>query len=85
MMKLHAFVKYGSNQGVLLFPHRHKDGNFVVSMTRFKKDYKLVSHEDHLIAWLEKGYRLRMSNSDRGIRAPSLIAPQNIYRPVCLA
>jgi hypothetical protein len=67
----------------LLYPHLHEDGNFVVSQTRFIKDYVYVSDEAELERWLLKGFRLRMSNLEAGIAAPSLIEPRKIYRPVC--
>lgn len=81
---LHAFVARGQHAGRLLYPHRHRDGAYVVSMTRFEQDYVRVIDEADLLGWLEKGYRLRMSNVDEGITTPSLIAPGAIYRPVLL-
>lgn len=79
---LHAFVTRGPNTGTLLFPHRHEDGLFVVSPTKFSKDYTRVADAADLLAWVEKGFCLRMSNPDAGIRAPSLIEPKAIYRAV---
>ncbi len=81
---LHAFVSRGPKAGIILYPHRHRDGGYVVSMTRFEKDYIEVTDSSELLGWLEKGYRLRMSNKDGGIPAPSLIEPGAIYRPVKL-
>jgi hypothetical protein len=81
---LHAFVSRGPNKGQLLYPHKHDDGAYVVSMTRFERDYERVTDPAELLAWLQKGYRLRMSNSGAGIVAPSLIKPDAIYRPVSL-
>jgi hypothetical protein len=79
---LHAFVSQGKNTGQLLFPHRYKDGRFVVSMTRFERDYVRISGVDELLRRLEAGYSLRMSNPEAGITAPSLVEPEKIYRPV---
>jgi hypothetical protein len=79
---LHAFVSRGPNAGTLLYPHKHEDEAYVVSMTRFERDYIRVTDPDDLLGWLEKGYRLRMSNPAAGVPAPSLIAPSAIYRPV---
>lgn len=79
---LHAFVRRGAKEGTLLHPHRHRDGCFVVSKTRFEKDYIRVPEEADLVDWLEKGYSLRMSNADGGVKQPSLIEPRKIYRPV---
>lgn len=81
---MHAFVSRGPKAGTLLYPHQHKDGSYVVSMTRFEKDYVHLADLDEVLGWLEKGYRLRMSNKSGGIPAPSLIAPEAIYRPVRL-
>jgi hypothetical protein len=70
--------------GTMLYPHQHDDGAYVVSMTRFERDYKRVRDPGELLGWLEKGYRLRMSNPAAGVPAPSLIAASTIYRPVKL-
>ena len=72
---LHAFVSRGPKVGTILYPHKHRDGSYVVSMTRFEKDYIQVEDCNDLLGWLEKGYRLRMSNKDE---------PGAIYRPVTL-
>jgi hypothetical protein len=82
--RLHAFVSRGVNKGALLCPHKHEDGAYVVSMTRFERDYQRVWDPGELLDWIEKGYRLRMSNPAAGVSAPSLIAPSAIYRPVQL-
>ena len=80
----HAFVARGPKAGMLLYPHKHRDGGYVVSMTRLEKDYIHVTDLAELLGWLEKGYRLRMSNKDGGVASPSLIEPGKIYRPVLL-
>ena len=80
--KLHAFVARGKNAGTILFPHLHADGSYVVSKTRFEKDYIRVDDPADLLSWLERGYSLRMSNRDDGVAAPSLIHPKAIFRPV---
>jgi hypothetical protein len=81
---LHAFVSRGANAGTILYPHQHRDGRYVVSMTRFEKDYIYVDDGVELLGWLEKGYRLRMSNKDGGVPAPSLIEPGAVFRPIRL-
>jgi hypothetical protein len=79
MVKLHAIVKRGKAIGTILSPHAHEDGSFVVSTTRFEKDYIRVWHEADLSAWIKKGYKLRMSNpSVKNHRSPSLITPASI-------
>lgn len=75
---LHAFVSRGARSGELLFPHKHEDGSYVVSKTRFEADYIRVTSEAEIMPWLEKGYGLRMSNLTNGITAPSLI-PRSRY------
>lgn len=79
-----SFVARGALAGTRLLPHKHRDGCYVVSMTRFERDYIRVADPADLLSWLEKGYRLRMSNKDGGVPAPSLIDPGAIYRPVRL-
>jgi hypothetical protein len=81
---LHAFVSHGARSGELLFPHKHEDGAYVVSKTRFEDDYVRLANETEILPWLEKGYGLRMSNPDKGIKAPSLVTPESIFRPVAL-
>ena len=83
-LSLHAFVSRGPKAGTLLYPHQHKDDTYVVSMTRFEKDYVHLTDLDGVLDWLEKGFRLRMSNKQGGVPAPSLIEPGAIYRPVRL-
>lgn len=79
MAKLHAVVKRGKAIGTILTPHVHEDGAFVVSRTRFEKDYIRVWHEVDLPAWIAKGYKLRMSNpSIKNHQSPSLITPTSI-------
>ena len=82
--RLHAFVSSGKHAGAVLYPHLHRDGTYVVSMSRFERDYVRIEDPTELLSWLEKGYRLRMSNPEAGVSAPSLIEPRGIYRPVCV-
>ena len=51
-------------------------------MSRFERDYVRVLDPDQLMSWLQKGYRLRMSNPAAGVNQPSLVAPGAIYGPV---
>lgn len=79
MKKMQATVKRGAAIGTILTPHRHPDGMYVVSMTRFEKDYIRVAAEADLPDWLAKGYHVRMSKpSVASHKAASLIAPASI-------
>ena len=49
---LHAFVARGPKTGTLLYPHKPRDGSYVVSMTRFEKDYIKVANSADLLDWL---------------------------------
>lgn len=71
-MNVTAVVKRGKNSGKLLFPHKYADGSYVVSETRFEKDYKRVYTIAEAVEWLRRGHRLRMSNPTEKI-PPSLI------------
>lgn len=81
-LHLHAFVSRGAKLGEMLFPHVHEDGTYVVSKTRFEDDYVHLTDPRDILSWLEKGYGLRMSNPDKGIKSASLITPKSIYRLV---
>jgi hypothetical protein len=80
-IQLRAFVTRGPDVGTVLFPHKHEDGKYVVSKTRFKRDYKRIS-EKEILAHLENGHSLRMSNPNEGVSPTSLISPKSIFRPV---
>lgn len=76
---LRYIVKRGRGTGTVLTPHKHEDGAFVVSPTRFEADYIRVTSINDVIVWLSKGYSVRMSNlSSSTHRAPSLISPSSI-------
>jgi hypothetical protein len=77
-MNIYALVKRGKHEGKMLLPHRHKDGMYVVSATRFEKDYIRVETLDEVLKYISEGYSARMSNLDEGVAAASLIAPSAI-------
>lgn len=81
---LHAFVARGPNTGTLLFPHKHRDGMYAVSPSRYETDYTRVANPGDLLKWVEKGFCVRMSNKGVGVAAPSLIEPGAIFRAVQL-
>ncbi len=79
MRKLRYVVKRGRSVGTILTPHLHEDNHYVVSLTRFEKDYQRVKDEKDLPEWVSKGYSVRMSNpSVKSHRSSSLIAPASI-------
>lgn len=79
MPRIYTVRKRGKYKGYVLTPHKNKDGHFVVSMTRFSKDYLFVTDESELREWINAGYSLRMSNTlFDGTKGPSLISPESI-------
>ena len=79
MKKIRYTVKRGRSISTVLSPHQHEDNHFVVSLSRFKKDYVRVKNEADLLDWIAKGYSIRMSNPDvKSHRSPSLISPGSI-------
>lgn len=79
MKKLRFTVKRGRSAGTVLTPHLHDDKHFVVSLSRFKKDYIRVKEESQIATWVAKGYSVRMSNPNvASHRSPSLISPGTI-------
>lgn len=79
MRKLRYVVKRGRSVGTVLTPHLHEDNHYVVSLTRYEKDYQRVKDEKTLPEWVSKGYSVRMSNpSVKSHRSPSLITPGSI-------
>lgn len=77
--RYYALVTSGREKGIRLYPHRYQDGSYVVSRTRFERDYIRIASVDEIGSYLDKGYSLRMSNPDSEYhRSPSLIAPSSI-------
>ena len=72
-------VKRGNETAVTLVPHVHKDGKYVVSLTRFKKDYIRLNSIAEVQEYLDLGYKVRMSCRDsKNHKAPSLISADAI-------
>ena len=79
MKKIRYIVKRGKYVGTVLTPHLHDDNHFVVSLSRFEKDYVRVKSEADLLDWITKGYSIRLSNPDvKSHRSPSLISPSSL-------
>lgn len=77
-MKIIARVGRGKNAGVVLRPHLHKDGAYVVSMTRFEKDYIRITNLHDVADHVKKGFSVRMSSPEDGVSAASLVSPGSI-------
>lgn len=78
-MKLEFVVKRGAEPGIVLVPHRHEDGRYVASMTRFEEDYVRVESLRELAILAKHGFSIRMSNPhSEQHRAPSLISPASL-------
>ena len=79
MKKLRYIVQRGEEPGVVLTPHRYKEGYYVVSMTRFEQDQFAVQNEAELLDYVQRGYGVRMSNPNtEKHKAPSLISAGEI-------
>ena len=74
---IEARISRGRNAGEVLVPHKHKDGTYVVSKTRFACDYIRVKDEQSIINALRSGLSLRMSGRDPAT-SPSLISPDSV-------
>jgi len=75
--RIAATISWGRHAGLELSPHRMKDGGYIVSPTRWKKDYIRVETLEQVVAHVRRGYSLRMSaRSPR--TAPSLISPSSL-------
>ncbi len=78
-MKARSVVKRGAEVGIELSPHKHRDGCYVASRTRFAVDYVRVKSVNELKILADAGFSIRMSNQDsQQHRSPSLIAPSSI-------
>ncbi|ACT59953.1 hypothetical protein [Hirschia baltica] len=76
MIKISAKIVRGKNKGEELTPHLHKNGKYVASETRFKRDYIEVDNISDLPKLIKDGYKIRMSSASGS--APSLISPSSI-------
>ena len=77
MSKLIAYKSRGDHKGKPIYPHKHKDGTFVASPSRFEVDYVHVETEDELEALVRSGLGARMSSPDIK-QAASLITSDKI-------
>ena len=75
-MKIIAKVSRGPQKGEIVTPHRHEDGTYVVSPTRFEKDYIRVATLEDFASQIRKGLKGRMSSS--AVKGPRLFSPKSI-------
>jgi hypothetical protein len=76
---LHAVVQRGKAVGTILIPHIHADGCYVVSTSRYEKDYVRLQLVEDVKEHLRRGYSLRMSNPEQpNHKAPSLITSASV-------
>jgi len=77
--KLQYVVSRGKESGVVLIPHRDRNGKYVASMTRFERDYVRVETIRELEILARNGFGIRMSNTKSAKHsAPSLISPAKL-------
>lgn len=75
-MKIIAKVSRGPQKGEIVTPHRHEDGTYVVSPTRFEKDYIRVASLEGFASQIQKGLKGRMSSP--AVKGPRLFSPKSI-------
>jgi hypothetical protein len=76
-LRITYLPKRGELAGSTFTPHRYSDGQYVVSKTRFKDDQVRLERIEGIPAYLDRGYKLRMS--DPVMRTtPSLIGKDSI-------
>lgn len=75
-MKIYAKVSRGPQKGEIVTPHRHRDGAYVVSPTRFERDYVRVPNLEDFATEVARGLKGRMSSSV--VKGPRLFSPSSI-------
>lgn len=82
-LRSYSLISAINENGKKVFPHKYPDGNYVVSKTKFKKDYIYLDDLVDIPAFLESGYQLRMSDGRKGSKA-SLFSNNSIDYPAKL-
>lgn len=79
--KLQYVVARGHRAGIVLSPHRFRDGLFRAHKTNSRNDPDgmRVATEEELISLVRSGYHVRMSNTAEG-HAPSTVKPDIVLR-----
>jgi hypothetical protein len=75
-MKIIAKVSRGPQKGEIVTPHRHEDGTYVVSNTRFKNDYVRVATLEDFASKIQEGLKGRMSSP--AVKGPRLYSAKSI-------
>jgi len=76
-MKIFAKVSRGPQKGEIVTPHLHEDGMYVVSPTRFERDYIRVRSLEDFASEIQKGLKGRMSS--HGVKGPRLFSQSSIH------
>ncbi|MES9831143.1 MAG: hypothetical protein ABW139_02780 [Candidatus Thiodiazotropha sp. DIVDIV] len=76
MSRLIAYKSRGDHKGKPIYPHKHKDGTFVASPSRFDVDYIHVETEEELEALVRSGLGARMSSPEIKQAASLIISEQ---------
>ncbi len=75
-MKITAKVSRGPQKGEIVRPQRHEDAMYVVSPTRFEKDYIRVATLEEFARQVRKGLKGRMSSPS--VKGPRLFSSKSI-------
>ena len=70
-------ITRGKQAGAVCVPHKHKSGQYVVSKTRFRQDYKYVDSLEEVLTFLQAGYKVRVSDPTTK-KSPSLVRLESL-------
>lgn len=76
-MQITAQVSRGVHRGEMLYPHRYSNGGYVVSSSKFSRDYHFVYTLSDVRDAVHRGLSVRMSG-DKVCKSPRLISPISI-------
>ena len=77
-VSLEFTVQRGNDRGVVLVPHKCKDGSYLASMHK-DGPHKHVWKEEDLVPLVRQGWSIRMSPRDKTHgRGASLISPSSL-------
>ena len=74
-MRIEYEVKRGKEAGMVLSPHKYKDGRYVVCKSNKREDYVRVDTLEEVLEHIKQGYRVQMGGKGR---APSLISADRL-------